>query len=292
MDEKPKKRQQGEGSTSSQAPWKKSDLEEEKSAERADAQRQAAAASVSHGTTAQRVVECKVNLMSDLDILMMASTKGMRCNEISEVCRAWNKHSARPFKEMEHLGRPSAETPEECKAVVWQLLKEMQARNLTPGTAETIDGGDLMVCHFHTQDTRRATHWHGTPIANLPSILKTGMRAYADEGQPKLGAVVFCCPDKGYNTALNSYSPWTWVGGANTFFRAVLCLHCQEEVKSAGRGTKDAKQYCTRKAEVVGVDIEACTVEKMAAQSWFFTPPATTGPGRQRLSAVASGGMS
>jgi len=180
------------------------------------------------------------------------------------------------------------------------LLKEMQARNLTPGIAETIDGGNRMVCRFHTQDTRRSTHFHGTPFASLPSILETGLIAYVDEGQPELGAVISCCPDRGYNTALNAYSPWTWVGGVNMFFRAVLCLYCEEEVKSASRGTKNAKQYCTRKAEVVGVDIEACTVEKMTLQSWFFPnswltlerPTSDTGPGRHRLSAAASGCMS
>jgi hypothetical protein len=120
--------------------------------------------------------------------------------------------------------------------------------------------------------------------------MKEGMKAYVDEGRPELGPIIFCLPDRGYQTALASYSPWTWLNGASMFFRAVLCLHCPK-AQQVGRGERDAKQCYTEQADVVGVDIEVCRTENMSPNQWFFPPLSTTGPGRQRASAAIAAGM-
>lgn len=240
-----------------------------------------------------------LSLLSAADHAMLASTTGKRNAKWQPMLETWNRWVKDKWtQQLQHDQNMSISmvTPDECKAMLVRVFHEMQVPGLAVGSAELTGTNNVMVCHFHSTywntecEQTPTTHFHGTPFASVPSIMKNGMAAYPDDGKPELGSIIFCFPDKGYQYALTSYSPWTWLSGINMFVRAVLCLHCQQGVKRmAHRGTHNNQQYYTEHADVVGVDVEVCKFDDMPSGAWFFTTaaPADSGPGRQRASAAS-----
>ena len=215
-------------------------------------------------------------ILGENEITGMRRIRGLRCSDYFLLCDAWSKKIAKRFPSSKKIAREGMKTPSECSDSVVSLFREMQVHGLVAGISKFTERGNI-VCHFHISNapmhSGNTVAFHGTPLANMPTVMEDGIQALVDKCRPELGPIIFCFPDRGpdrgYGGAF-TYSPWTWIKRLNMFLRVVLRIHCNHFVGTIGRGKADLKQYYTKEARVVGANVELCLADGMAYGEWFF----------------------